>query len=134
MVAHSFQSLDMRVCYGWNKTPLRLSLEARYFPEHLMGMIAPYVRAHTPPNPLLRVPVWINLDDQYIRLESQEEILLACRLACIYHNGPDCRAVPDDEWVRETAEMEARAAKFYADAEEPPVEAHAGGYARVQIS
>ncbi len=124
----------MRVCYGWDKTPLRLSAENRYFPEHLMGMIAPYMRSRTSPNPLFRVPIWINLDDQYIRLESQEEILLACRLACIYHNGPDCRAVPDDEWVRETAEMEAMAAGLYADAEEGPINDPLVEYVRVETS
>jgi len=123
----------MRVCYGWAKTPLRLSTGARYFPEHLMGMIMPYLRTQASPHPLLKVPIWINLDDQYIRLESQQEILLACRLACIHHNTPDSRSLADEDWLVETAEMESRAAEFYAEAGgEEAGDDSSGDYVRVE--
>ena len=88
----------MRICYGWARTPLTLSSETRYYPEHLMSMIFPYLQTRSAANPLVRVPIWVNLDDQYIRLDSEAEALLACRLASIYHNGPDCRAPPEDGW------------------------------------
>lgn len=104
----------MRLCCGWGRTPLSLSPERRYYPEQLMGMLAPYLTPHpdSAAHHLIRPPVWISLDDQYVSLETEEELLLACRLASIYHNGPDCRAPPEDGWDEETAEMERAAAAF----------------------
>lgn len=104
----------MRLCCGWGRAPLNLSPEHRYFPEQLMGMLAPYFRVHPDSriNLLTKPPIWINFDDQYINLETEEEIYLACRLASIYHNGPDCRAPPDDGWEEETAQMELNAEAF----------------------
>ncbi len=100
----------MRICYGWARKPLNLSSETRYYPEHLMSKILPFLRTRSISNPLLQVPVWVDLDNQYIRLESEAEALLACRLVSIYHNGPDCRAPPDDEWEREAAQIELHVA------------------------
>ncbi len=32
------------------------------------------------------------MDNHYVRLNSREEVELACKLVCIYHNGPDNKA------------------------------------------
>ncbi len=32
------------------------------------------------------------MDSNFVRLNSREEIELACKLVCIYHNGPDNKA------------------------------------------
>jgi hypothetical protein len=44
------------------------------------------------------MPVWIHLDSHYVRLNTKEEAELACKLVCIYHNGPDNKAPFDDDW------------------------------------
>ena len=51
-------------------------------------------------SPLVWMPVWIHIDDQFVRLNSKEEVELACKLACIYHNGPDNKApfCDDEDW------------------------------------
>ena len=48
-------------------------------------------------SPLVWMPVWIRIDNQFVRLNSKEEVELACKLACIYHNGPDNKAPFCDE-------------------------------------
>ena len=55
------------------------------------------------------MPVWIHMDGQYIRLDSKEEISLACKLVCVYHNGPDNTAPfseEEDDW-QDISEKEA---------------------------
>ena len=99
----------MRICYGWAKTPLRLSFERRYYPEDLMRMVTPFISIYSTANPLFRVPLWVQLDEQYVRLETAQELSLACQLASIYHNGPNCRAPHDDGWNAETIAMETEA-------------------------
>ena len=49
----------MRICYGWAKTPLRLSFERRYYPEDLMRMVTPFISIYSTANPLFRVPLWV---------------------------------------------------------------------------
>ena len=68
--------------------------------------------SHCPPtrrNPLIAQPVWIEMDGEHIRVEGEEQISLACQLACLYHNGPDCRAPPEDGWAQDTMEIEEKA-------------------------
>ncbi len=60
-------------------------------------------------NPLVHVPLWIQMEGEYILLSGEEQVALACQLVSIYHNGPDCLAPSDDGWDEETAEMEAEA-------------------------
>lgn len=81
----------MRICYGWARKPMNLSNDKRYHPEQLMARLSTSKPAK-PASPLLWMPVWIHLDNVFVRLHSKEEIELACKLACIYHNGPDNRA------------------------------------------
>lgn len=100
----------MRICFGWSKIPLSLSLERRYFPEELQGMLA---CSNAPPqanvNPLVTLPLWIQFDGAYIPLRGEEQISLACQLACVYHNGPDCRAPSEDGWDEDTLASEEKA-------------------------
>lgn len=84
----------MRICVGWAKTPLFLSLEKRYYPEQIQSRLD-YVG---------NKPLWIQYDGEYVRLKGVEQIALACQLASIYHNGPDCKAPFDDGWAQETNE------------------------------
>jgi hypothetical protein len=60
-------------------------------------------------NPLISLPLWIELDGHYVRIMGEEQISLACHLACVYHNGPNCRAPLDDGWAQDTWESEERA-------------------------
>lgn len=60
-------------------------------------------------NPLAVLPLWIQLDGEYIRLKSSDQISLACELACVYHNGPDCRAPTEDGWAEDTRVSEEKA-------------------------
>jgi hypothetical protein len=95
----------MRICYGWSRKPLNLSLEQRYHPEQLINRLGPFFPHKSLASPLVWMPVWIHMDNQYVRLNSKEEIELACRLACIYHNGPDNRAPfceDDGDWQNVT--------------------------------
>lgn len=91
----------MRICCGWARKPLSLSLEQRYHPEQLINRLGPFFPDKSLASPLVWMPVWIHMDNQYVRLNSREEIELACKLACIYHNGPDNRAPfceEDGDW------------------------------------
>lgn len=60
---------------------------------------------------LSETPLWIHMDGEHIRLRGGEQVSLACRLACVYHNGPDCLAPPDDGWDQDTLACEAKAAQ-----------------------
>lgn len=84
----------MHICYGWSRKPLSLSTEQRYHPEQLMNRLSPFRSGKHLASPLIWMPVWVHMDDQYVRLNSKDEVELACKLACIYHNGPDNRAPP----------------------------------------
>ena len=87
----------MRICFGWSKIPLSLSSERRYYPEELQNMLA------------CQHILWIHLDQRHIRLRGNEQVSLACELACVYHNGPDCRAPSEDGWDEETLASEEKA-------------------------
>jgi hypothetical protein len=90
----------MRICCGWARKPLNLSTEQRYHPEQLINRLGPCNPTRNVVSPLVWMPVWIHMDGQFVRLNSKEEVELACKLACIYHNGPDNKApfCEDDEW------------------------------------
>ena len=94
----------MRICFGWSRKPLTLSLEQRYHPEQLINRLGPFYPCKQLASPLVWMPVWIHMDNQYVRLNSKDEIELACKLACIYHNGPDNRApfCEDGDWQNVT--------------------------------
>jgi hypothetical protein len=104
----------MRICFGWSKTPIKLSSERRYMPEEIHSMLisSPSLRST---NPLVNVPLWIEIDGEYLRLSGEDQISLACQIVSVYHNGPDCLAPSDDGWDLETAEMEAKAAQHMTD-------------------
>lgn len=86
---------------------MRLSRERRYEPEALMARV---MRRRRPNSPLQNMPLWVLMDGHHIQLSSRDEIWLACRMACIYHNnGPNCRAPYEDGWNEETWAMERRA-------------------------
>ena len=99
----------MHVCYGWARKPMNLSLEQRYRPEQLMARLGPFRgpfnnfnKSNLPNNsvsPLVWMPVWIHMDNHFVRLNTRDEVELACKLACIYHNGLDNKApFFDDDW------------------------------------
>ena len=122
----------MRICYGWARTPLNLSREQRYHEETLMNMLRPYFAIYSTASPLLRVPIWAHIEDEYVRLESERDITLACRLASIYHNGAISRAPVDDGWDEETALMEAEAEdRMNAESSEDEDSEMHGEYVRV---
>ena len=77
----------MELCRGWAKNPIRLMPLRRYHPEQLMNRIKPL--PEEPASPLVRQPVWLRLEGQYVQLKCREELELACRLVCICHNGLD---------------------------------------------
>jgi hypothetical protein len=90
----------MQICYGWARKPIVLSPEQRYLPEQLLNRLGPFNPSRKVASPLVWMPVWICMDGQHIRLNSQDEINLACRLVCVYHNGPDNKApLCDDEYA-----------------------------------
>ena len=99
----------MRICFGWSKIPLCLSPERRYVPEQLQRMLAQ--PSDQSANPLVSMPLWIHVDGEHIRLNGKVQVWLACQLACVYHNGPDCLAPPDDGWDQDTLMSEERAAQ-----------------------
>lgn len=98
----------MHICYGWARKPMNLSSEQRYRPEQLMARLGSFkdfrnfkVTNPTKPlvSPLVWMPVWIHMDHHFVRLNTKDEVELACKLACIYHNGLDNRApFCDDGW------------------------------------
>ena len=86
----------MRICYGWGKRPLVLATTLRYHPEQLINMLGrlpPEVRAISP---LVRMPLWLQYDGEFLRLEDRE-LDLACRLVCIDHNGYNERPYYDED-------------------------------------
>ena len=100
----------MWICYGWSKNPLNLSNDKRYHPEQLMHRIKKFLPSNDEANnPLQHLPLWISIDNEYVRLFGLEEIALACKLAAIYHNGPTNNAPFDDGWDEDTIELETRA-------------------------
>ena len=101
----------MRVCYGWGRKPLSLSREQRYREESLIDLLRQYLAIYSTANPLLRVPIWIQVEEEYVRLETDSEVRLACRIASIYHNSAVSCAPQDDGWYEETAQMEMDAAR-----------------------
>ena len=102
----------MRICFGWSKTPLNLSSERRYQPEELQLMFVDCtIHDKKLTNPLVSVPLWVHMDGEYIRLTGKEQLSLACQLICVYHNGPDCKAPPDDGWDMDTIQIEEKAAQ-----------------------
>ncbi len=51
-------------------------------------------------SPLVWMPIWVYLESHFVRLNTKEEIELACKLACIHHNGAEDK-IPfcdDDDW------------------------------------
>jgi hypothetical protein len=72
----------MRICYGWARKPLALS-DVNYHPEQLMAKLG-NTQVNTP---LVWIPAWIHFENVFLRLNTKEEMELACKLACIYHNG-----------------------------------------------
>ncbi len=89
----------MHVCYGWARKPMNLSQEQRYLPEQLMARLGPFNPAKLTVSPLVWMPVWIHIENHFVRLNTKEEVELACKLACIYHNGPYNKApYCDDDW------------------------------------
>ena len=106
----------MHICYGWSRKPIVLSLEQRYYPEQLINRLGPFNPSRKLVSPLVWMPVWIHMDGSYIRLENKEEIALACKLVCVYHNGPDNRAAfcdEDTDW-QDISEKEAFLAEMGA--------------------
>ena len=99
----------MRICFGWSKRPLQLSPERRYVPEELEQMLS--ASTHMGVSPLAYVPLWIQTDGEHIRLNGKDQVSLACQLVCVYHNGLDCKAPPDDGWNLDTLNCEERAAQ-----------------------
>jgi hypothetical protein len=99
----------MQICYGWARKPILLSSNQRYYPEQLSNRLGPFNPTRKVVSPLIWMPVWIYMDGQYIRLNSKDEIDLACKLVCVYHNGPDNRAPfceEDSDW-QDISEKEA---------------------------
>ena len=93
----------MRICYGWARKPIVLSSEQRYHPEQLLNRLGPFNNnksTRKAATPLAWMPVWIQMDGQYIRLDGKEEINLACKLVCVYHNGPGNNApfCEEEDW------------------------------------
>ena len=73
----------MQICTGWARKPLNLSRGFQYYPEQLMNRVM-----HSdalPVSPLVTRPAWILLEGHFVKLDSPEEVALACKLAC---NGP----------------------------------------------
>jgi len=74
----------MQICTGWARKPLNLSRGFQYHPEQLMNRVMP--SDALPVSPLVTRPAWILLEGQFVKLDSPEEVALACKLACICHN------------------------------------------------
>ena len=88
----------MHICCGWARTPVALSPQQRYYPEQIMARLGPFNPTRKVVSPLVWMPVWIYMDGSYIRLESKDEMQLACKLVCVYHNNdPDNKAPSCDE-------------------------------------
>ena len=90
----------MQICYGWARKPMNLSMEQRYYPEQLMARLGPFNTTKPLVSPLVWMPVWIYMENHFVRLNTKEEVALACKLACIYHNGPDNKTpfCDDEDW------------------------------------
>lgn len=100
----------MRLCYGWGKKELYLSQEKRYLPEQLYDRLKPFAQDKLQSvviPALLEVPLWIHVDNQFVRIEGIQQLSLACKLICIYHNT-DSRAPLSDSWEEETIDIEAK--------------------------
>jgi len=77
----------MQLCHGWSRRAIVLSPAQRYHPEQLADRLSPPTD-RKPASPLVWMPVWLLMEGKYVRLQSKDEISLACKLVCIYHNGP----------------------------------------------
>jgi hypothetical protein len=87
---------------------MNLSSEQRYRLEQLMARLGSFkdfktFKVTNPTkqlvSPLVWMPVWIHMDHHFVRLNTKDEVELACKLTCIYHNGLDNRAsYCDDGW------------------------------------
>lgn len=97
-----------------------------------MNMLRPYFAVYSTAEPLMRVPIWAHIEDEFVRLESEREVALACRLASIYHNSAISRAPIDDGWHEETALMEAEAEeRMQASASDESDTEMQSGYVRI---
>ena len=96
----------MQICYGWCRKPMVLSSSQRYYPEHLVSRLGSAGDAKQG-QPMVWMPVWILMDGHYIRLRNRDEVELACKLVCVYHNGgTDAPFCDDPEW-EDISEKEA---------------------------
>ena len=86
----------MRICFGWGKRPLMLSTALKYHPEQVMNMLGRLKPETKIISPLVRMPLWLMYDGEYVRLEERE-LELACKLVCIDHNGYTDRPYYDED-------------------------------------
>ena len=74
-----------------------------------MSRLGPFNPTRKVISPLVWMPVWIHMDGSFIRLDSKDEIQLACKLVCVYHNNndPDHKLCDEDSDWQDISEREA---------------------------
>ena len=75
----------LELCKGWSRMPIQLSPHFRYYQETLVGRVSTF---DAPPAPPLTLhPVWVKvMRETFVKLESKEQIELACKLVSEMHN------------------------------------------------
>jgi hypothetical protein len=72
-------------------------------------------------SPLVWMPIWVCMENNFVRLNTKDEMELACKLVCIHHNGyhvgTDEKQLycPEDDW-QYISEKEASLAGLRCDA------------------
>lgn len=86
----------MEVCFGWSKTPIRLTSTRKYCPEEILARC----KRHSG-------PFWIRVEGEYVPMHEQY-LPFACCVSASYHNQLAYNAVYDDGFCADMAERERR--------------------------
>lgn len=95
----------MKLCFGWQRRPVRLSATAHIIPEALLAGLSRYVG---PPESRLRGvrPVWLDVEGTHI-LIPPGAFWFACQAAAAYHNAVAYNVPEDDGFEADMRQREA---------------------------
>jgi hypothetical protein len=95
----------MRLCFGWARRPVQLSITSRVLPEYLSARLLRFVG---PTDSQLRHtrPVFLEIEGTYLRIPPGA-FWFACQAAAIYHNALAYDAPSDDGFQAEMQQIEA---------------------------
>jgi len=89
------------LCRGYRPVRIDMSSTKRYRWETLVDVAERYKR--------INQQITLEMGTEFFRVNTDDEIVLACKLVASYHNQYASTAPEDDGWMEETEAMEAEA-------------------------